>query len=83
VHYGLSVSPPGATECEASLPSGRTLRSTFVPWREWISVVLFALAMAAYVTAFGTVGVARRIVRTAAGTALAVAAFGTFFLGII
>jgi hypothetical protein len=36
---------PPVVRCEYTAPTGTATRTTYVPWQEWGSIVLFALAM--------------------------------------
>ena len=43
----LSWWPPGAIDCVITTPDGSRRESTFLPWRDYLSVALFAAAVAA------------------------------------
>lgn len=44
-HTELAAWPPGAVTCEVVARNGTTRESTFMPWREYSAVALFALAV--------------------------------------
>jgi len=75
--YGYTVEmqwwPPGTTRCEVTAPEGRIVGSeTYVPWREWATVVLFALAVLV---------LRPRPLRLLASLALFVAGLAVYFIG--
>lgn len=51
---GPAWSPPGAIECEYTTPGGRIVRTTYVPWFEWLALGIAALG--AGLVAFLVVG---------------------------
>jgi hypothetical protein len=74
-----ALSPPGATRCVATLPDGATREHTYVPWRAWLSVLLFALS-----AGMGARALTVRRRRTAFGSGwlvLGIAALTAWFVG--
>lgn len=46
LHVGAALWPPG-TECQYTFPNGTEARSAYVPWAEWLAVLLLAAAVGA------------------------------------
>jgi len=61
VDYELSLTPPGATDCHATLPNGELDERTVIPWRAWIAVISLALAAGLAVIAMASSGVRHRV----------------------
>jgi hypothetical protein len=70
--------PPGAVECTYTLRSGETGRTTYVPWLEWLVVVIGAIGLGLAASAVRR-GVDRRLLRACVGLSLIVAAGAIWF----
>jgi hypothetical protein len=79
IAYELSFTPPGATDCRASLPNGERDDRTVIPWRGWISLIPFALAAGLGVTAMASSGVRRRLGGMAGAAVLAALGVAVLF----
>jgi hypothetical protein len=79
VDYKLSLTPPGATDCRATLPNGEHNERTVIPWRSWISLIPFALAAGLGVMAMASSGARRRVGGVAGAAMLAALGLAVLF----
>ena len=72
--------PPGAIECVITEPGGTTRARTVIPWRDYLSVVLFAGAVG-IAAAAGAAPRRRRVAARALAGVLACLSIYTLFAG--
>jgi hypothetical protein len=71
--------PPGGTRCTFTTPAGEARESTYVPWHEWATVAVCALAVA--LAAFALMTSRHRLRAAYAAIVLLVGGLAIWFVG--